>query len=227
MSKKHSKIRKLQSRISPPASAMLKALWAGNIEYRIKKSRNLILRFYCFALIMIGTLGLHSMPMFQTSSPQQGIEPQTAQVDLTSIPVPENAYRKALPTHIKIKNLVDQTIQEFDYAPDGMPVISNDHVSHLIDSARPGENGNMILYGHNLTKILGKMRFTKVGDVIDITNADSELVQYKVTAVEIVETTETHWLEQTDNAVITVYTCIGWMDSQRLVVRGELMLDSF
>lgn len=186
--------------------------------------RSTFIRIYCICLIIVGTLGLQTHPAFKEAFPtQEGKEPQSATAEIKTIAIPETDYRKALPTHIKIKNIVDQPIEEFDYAPDGMPIISNDHVSHSIDSARPGEKGNMILYGHNLTKILGKLRFTKVGDVIDITNADGQVVQYKVTSVQTVETTETHWLEQTDAAVVTVYTCIGWMDSQRFVVRGELM----
>lgn len=182
---------------------------------RPERNRLLHLRLYCIVLIACGFLGLHTQ--------FKHVETVAATQDIVTTDIPITIKHAPLPTSIKIGTLIDQTIEEHSFSVENMPTVSSDRVSYLSSSARPGEIGNVILYGHNKRTILGNLSQVKVGDVITLSTADNQLVSYTVSTAKVVELTDTQWLLQTETHSITIYTCIGWMDSQRFIVRGELI----
>ena len=95
-----------------------------------------------------------------------------------------------------------------------------DFASHLFTSARPGEPGNIIIYGHNKRQILGNIRALKLGDKITLITADEHQHHYQVTAVEQVSASQTKYLSPTEKEMLTVYTCSGFADRHRFVVRA-------
>ena len=89
------------------------------------------------------------------------------------------------------------------------------------DSAFPGQPGNTIIYGHNSDKILGKLSRVEVGDILSVTTTDGKLHSYSIIEKSIVPLDQTHYLEPTTEHVLTMYTCSGWMDTKRLVIRAK------
>ena len=92
--------------------------------------------------------------------------------------------------------------------------------TYLINSARLGEVGNMIIYGHNRKQILGNLRQLKGGDRIVLYDAAGKTWPYRVVKTLTINPAEAFWLQNTDTPMLTVYTCTGLLDSKRLIVRA-------
>ncbi|MBI2621982.1 MAG: sortase [Candidatus Levybacteria bacterium] len=90
-------------------------------------------------------------------------------------------------------------------------------VSYLSSSPVPGETGNSILYGHNFSTLLGSLPKIKPGEKIEITLSSGEKKVFTVRYTSIVDPTQTHILNQTEDSRITIYTCTGFLDSKRFV----------
>lgn len=99
-------------------------------------------------------------------------------------------------------------------------------VSYLITSPTPGENGNSILYGHNWPNLLGNLKRVAEGDSITIEMSDGTTKEFVVASLATVLPTQTHVLDQTTDSRLTVYTCAGFLDRQRLVVTAYPKNDS-
>lgn len=123
------------------------------------------------------------------------------------------------PTHIYIEWFVDVAIDPAAYL-EGDWTISPNNASYLASSARPGQEGNIILYGHNTRGILGNIRALKGGETLTLTLSDDTTREYQVVSLTQVSPTTLDLLLPTDSEVLTIYTCSGFLDSQRTVVRA-------
>ena len=95
-------------------------------------------------------------------------------------------------------------------------------VSYLTTSGIPGRNGNAVFYGHNFPALLGDLGNLQVGSVIILQNVDGTSFKYTVIEKKIVKPSDTGILASTPDSRITVYTCTGFLDSERLVVVASL-----
>jgi sortase A len=98
-------------------------------------------------------------------------------------------------------------------------------VGQHINSANPGENGNMVLSAHNdiFGEIFRNLDKLSSGDQIIVFSMQK---QYTYTVVEtlIVEPTRVDLLNPTNDPIVTLISCYPYMiDNQRIVVRGELL----
>lgn len=92
-------------------------------------------------------------------------------------------------------------------------------VSYLTTSARPGELGNSIFYGHNWPRLLGRLKEIQSGQLIIISTSHNRPSQiFRVAMVQTVSPSDTSLLAPTSNSQLTLYTCTGFSDFQRLVV---------
>ena len=64
--------------------------------------------------------------------------------------------------------------------------ISKKGASHLSTSARPGENGTIIYYGHNTNDRFGPIRWLSKNAAIKIKTQDEKVHEYKVTETKTV-----------------------------------------
>lgn len=117
---------------------------------------------------------------------------------------------------IKIELPIEETLIE-----KGIWQISEKGVSHLATSAYPGNPGNIILYGHNTNDRLARLGEIKDGDVISITSKNGRRFEYKVRSVEIVKPTDIADLTSYNKETITIYTCTGFADLKRLLVKAD------
>lgn len=97
-------------------------------------------------------------------------------------------------------------------------------VGHHVNSANPGEVGNMVLTAHNdiYGEIFRRLNQLQVGDEI-IVYTQSRKYVYTVQSQQVIEPTEVRVLEPTRNAAITLISCYPYLvDTQRIVIIGAL-----
>ena len=97
-------------------------------------------------------------------------------------------------------------------------VVSETGVSFYVNSSLPKQGGNTVLYGHNKTVILGGLNLLKVGDKIELTLDNGEVLTYEVYETKTIKPTDVDILNQTSESRLTIYTCSGFLDSARFVV---------
>src|SRR5205809_236976 len=95
---------------------------------------------------------------------------------------------------------------------------TKDGVSYLTSSPVPGEKGNSILYGHNFPDLLGKLPASKPGQEIEITYTDKTKKTFVIEYTSVVSPKQIDILNPTTDNRITIYTCTGFLDSERFVV---------
>ncbi|MFC1653664.1 sortase domain-bontaining protein [Patescibacteria group bacterium] len=96
--------------------------------------------------------------------------------------------------------------------------IDEHNANHLSTSASPGDNGNIVIYGHNSNIVFGPLRWVSVGDEVEITSADD--IKYKYIISEIIETDadDIQWVSPKQEEILTLYTCSGFLNKKRHVV---------
>ena len=95
-------------------------------------------------------------------------------------------------------------------------------VSFLTSSKLPGERGNSVLYGHNWESILGDLEKVKPGSEIQIEFSNGVKRTFIIQVTGTVSPDQTNILKETQDKRITLYTCTGFLDSQRFVVVATL-----
>ena len=89
--------------------------------------------------------------------------------------------------------------------------------SYLVSSPVPGEIGNSVIYAHDWVTLFGPLINARRGDVIEVEYADKTKKIFVVESTLIVPYNQSSILNPTDDRRITLYTCIGFFDSQRFV----------
>ncbi len=97
---------------------------------------------------------------------------------------------------------------------------SNEAASYLIYSAKPTQSSNIVIYAHNRPGLFSNLRQTKNGDEVTVTTEDGQAHRYLVTDKSIVKPNQVDVVMPTETEVLTLYTCTGWLDSQRLVIKA-------
>lgn len=142
---------------------------------------------------------------------------------LASYEIQHNIDDGLTPTKIYIQWFVDVNIETQFYS-DNQWTISEQFASHLYQSAKPKQNGNIIIYGHNTRKILGNIRALKGNEIITITTKNGEDHKYQIFNIDEVNPDKVEYLKPTNQEILTLYTCSGFLDSKRFIVQAKPML---
>lgn len=125
------------------------------------------------------------------------------------------------PTKVKIADQSPVDVAAGFYE-DGQWSLDQSAALFLVSSAVPNLNaGNTIIYGHNTNHIFGGLKKLSGNEIIELTLANGEVRSYQVKKIEIVKPEQISVLKQTDYPELTIYTCTGWLDSQRLIIKAE------
>lgn len=100
----------------------------------------------------------------------------------------------------------------------GVWQIADDGASHLDISANPGENGTIIIYGHNTLIRFGSLPYVFQGQTVNLMTADNKIHSYIIQKTQVVDPTDTKVLTSQKGEVLIIYTCYGFADLQRFVV---------
>jgi len=165
---------------------------------------------FIFGCSLMAISGLHFYFQYKSLSLAR------SQVSINELQHPNNV---PYPVQITVPGKIQSAIETMPLVNNKWGV-SNTKTAFLQQSARPGENGNIIVYGHNRASILGNLNQVHVNDVITVTTSDGSLHSYKVIKRAVTSPTQVELLQPTTMEVLTVYTCTGFLDSQRLIVQA-------
>lgn len=102
-------------------------------------------------------------------------------------------------------------------------VLSDSEALYLPTSGKIGEGFNTILYAHNRENLFGNLKKIQKGDLLVIKdNADKDFI-YKVYLIENIDPRDIKRLFSEEKDIVTLFTCDGWFDQERLLVRGKLI----
>lgn len=102
----------------------------------------------------------------------------------------------------------------------GKWILNNNFAFYLPTSWKLGEGGNTILYAHTRDRLFGSLKKTSVGDIIILGDANGKIYNYKVYSIESIKPYQVEKIETNIKDTITLFTCDGWFDEKRLVVKA-------
>jgi|GEM_PF-2547666 len=132
---------------------------------------------------------------------------------------PAHQINSSLPKSIYISPIVNSEIVVALTQEENLP-IAQDKPTYLLNSPKPGDNKNIIIYGHNSNDVFGNLHTIKKGDEIIISTSEGTIHPYRVTEILVVEPSNTKPLQPTNYELLTLYTCTGLLDSKRLVIQA-------
>ena len=91
-------------------------------------------------------------------------------------------------------------------------------ISYLSSSPVPGQKGNSVMYGHNWKSILGNLSKVKPGQKLIVTMQNGKRKVFNIEYTATVKPDQTNIIDSTNDTRLTIYTCIGFLDSKRFVV---------
>jgi sortase A len=98
---------------------------------------------------------------------------------------------------------------------------------HHLDSARPGQPGNMVITGHvsvadrSNVAVFKSLESVKAGDVVEVSSGDT-VYHYRVSAVSVAPANAVSVLKSGHQSTLTLITCTRDL-KYRVVVTGTLV----
>ncbi|MCP4357536.1 MAG: class D sortase [Chloroflexi bacterium] len=154
-----------------------------------------------------GDIPAHLLPALQAYKPPPIPTPSPEQARLIKIPA------------IDVNHPIVEGAYDWEQLKHG--------VAHYIDSAQPGQNGNVVLAAHNdvYGAIFRHLDQLAPGDEF-IIQTDQREYTYIITKIDVVEPTETQVMDTTDHASATLISCYPYrINTQRIVVFADLVTD--
>lgn len=103
---------------------------------------------------------------------------------------------------------------------DGVWQISYSNATFLDSSTVPGRGGNTVIYGHNKKAIFGNLPYLSVGQKIIIKTKSGKLFNYIASDKFFVEPDRIDLVSPTNKEELTLYTCWGIFDQERVVIKA-------
>ena len=146
-------------------------------------------------------------------------------------PAPQQKLEGSLPTRLVVQRAgVDAAISEVGIVKEGNSLTWETAwraVGHHMDSARPGQPGNMVLTGHvsvadrrNLAAFAGLNRVA-AGDIVEVYSGET-VYKYSVSKVTVVAPASVKILRSDHTSTVTLITCTADLKN-RLVVTANLI----
>jgi LPXTG-site transpeptidase (sortase) family protein len=102
-------------------------------------------------------------------------------------------------------------------------ILSDKNALYLPSSGRIGEGYNTIIYAHNREGLFKDLKKLKKEDLILVKDNKENIATYKIYSVENIDPKDIDKLYSKEKDILTLFTCDGWFDRERLLVRARLM----
>lgn len=123
-----------------------------------------------------------------------------------------------IPTQLVIQKIAINLPIEETAINNGVWQVGEKGASHLTISARPGEKGPIILYGHNTVERLGPIRWLSKGDEVILKTKDNKTHSYTIDQTMTVAPQRLDVFTKRAGETLIIYTCDGFADLQRFVI---------
>lgn len=164
-----------------------------------------------FSLVFIGILLLTfgGVNYFRVRRLSFNKVPPTASAAVTDIDVPIEVIIPSLNLDLPVDpgNIMD-----------GVWQISANNATYSTSSSPPGSGGNTVIYGHNLKRVFGNLPYLSEGQKVSVKTKSGKLYHYTVTEKHFVGPDRVDLVSPTEEPTLTIYTCWGAFDRQRVVV---------
>lgn len=164
-----------------------------------------------FVLLGAGLLGYSALNYHYYN---RSIQPAVA-VEAVATPKPG----PAAPVHLLIPGILNEPLEPGSYG-NGRWSVSDTAGTYLVQSAKPGEQGNIIIYGHDKAHIFGALTRVTGRETVTLRLEDGRTRDYQIVSHETVGQDRTDMLAPTRTETLTIYTCTGWLDRNRFVVKA-------
>lgn len=105
---------------------------------------------------------------------------------------------------------------------DGEWQVSEKYANYLVGTGVIGRPGNVVVYAHKRRGLFANLSKSQTGQLIELESKDMAGI-YRIEEIKIVEPDDLSVLEPTRVPMLTMYTCNGWKDEKRLVIRAQLI----
>ena len=126
------------------------------------------------------------------------------------------------PTQLKIPSRKLEIKVDQGGIIEGEWILSETDALYLPTSGKVGEGYNTIIYAHNTDNLFGRLKYMAYGDEVFVKDNEGREFVYRVYEKEEVSATNLKELYSTEKNIITLFTCDGWFDAKRFVVRAKL-----
>jgi LPXTG-site transpeptidase (sortase) family protein len=171
------------------------------------------LRFILAAVSLL--LFLHS---FHPARFEQQLRQAQAQAQIS------DQFAHSYPQKVSIASILEVEVEPATQIGSKF-LTSDDKASYFVNSASPNQQGNTIIYGHNKKGIFKKLHQLKGNEIITLIDQVGKQTDYQVQEILVAEPDQIEYLAPSDEDILTLYTCTGWADSKRLVVRAINLQD--
>lgn len=135
---------------------------------------------------------------------------------------PRNQYVAQTPVLISIPSIKLETKVTEGGIVNGNWILSDNDALFLPTSGKIGEGFNTIIYAHNTDKLFGNLRNIKQDDLVIVRDRTGKEFKYKVFSKADVDPQDLRKLYSTEKNIITLFTCDGWFDESRFLVKAKL-----
>lgn len=148
--------------------------------------------------------------------------------DLAALSAAANSIDQAItdrtePVHLSIPDVgVNLPIHQEHLFNPAKWTVDNQGASYLAQSAPPGARGNTVIYGHNWPAIFGPLGQVKAGQKIILQSAADQTYTYQVVDTFKVSPNDVWILDPRLTDTVTIFTCAGFLNKDRLVIRARL-----
>ena len=136
---------------------------------------------------------------------------------------PRKEYAAQSPASISIPSIKLETKVIEGGIVNGNWILSDTDALFLPTSGKIGEGFNTIVYAHNTDKLFGSLRNIKQDDLVILRDRTGKEFKYKVFSIENVDPQDLRKLYSTEKNIISLFTCDGWFDQSRLLVKAKLV----
>lgn len=137
--------------------------------------------------------------------------------DFSSSKKPEGIF----PVELSVPRLATKVAVVKAVVEKGKWPTSSKAVSYLMGSDYLNKEGNVVIYGHNRKNLFGFLKNLKIDDILEVKGSDGKIYSFKVAKSFVVKPDKIEVLNWEEGYNLTLYTCEGIFDRQRLVIKAR------
>lgn len=128
-----------------------------------------------------------------------------------------------VPSQISIPSIAIQA----NIAPGGIAdntwILNDTAAFYLPSSGKLNEGFNTVIYAHKLPNLFGDLHKVQIGDIIEIKDEPGTTFRYQIFDKQVINPQDVEKIKSSIPNALTLFTCDGIADTERLVVQASLL----